>query len=94
MLPPAVIDHLDIRDAVVFGFLTRGVITVRRPFALSAAEKPLGHGVVKPIPLATPTPDDSMGRQQVAIRLTGLWTPAVCMVHQPCCGPTTAERHL
>ena len=34
MLPPAVIEHLDIIDDVVFRFLTRGVITVRRPFAL------------------------------------------------------------
>ena len=34
MLPPAVIEHLDISNNIVFGFLTRGVITVRRPFAL------------------------------------------------------------
>jgi hypothetical protein len=77
MLPPAVIAHLDIRDDVGCGFLPRGVITVRRPCALSAAEKPLGHGVVKTIPLSTHTTDDAMGRQPGAIRLTGLLTPAV-----------------
>ena len=34
MLPPTVIEHLDVSDDIAFGFLTCGVITVRRPFAL------------------------------------------------------------
>jgi hypothetical protein len=35
-----------------------------------------------------------MVRQQVAIRLTGILTPTVRMVPQPCCGPPTSQRHL
>ena len=62
MRPPAVIEHLDVRDDIGFGLVTRGVITVRRPFALSAPEKSLGNGIIQTIPLATPTTDDSMVR--------------------------------
>jgi hypothetical protein len=94
MLPPAVREHLDICNDIGFGFLTRGVLTGRRPCALSAPEKPLGNSVVQALPLAAPTADAPMVRQQVPIPMAGILTPAVRMVQQPCSGPPTSQRHL
>jgi hypothetical protein len=84
VLPLTVIEHLDVRDDIGLRFLTRGVRTMRRPFTLSAPPKPLGTGIVKTVPLSPHTPDAPMVRQQGALRLTGILTPAVRMVQETC----------
>ena len=94
ILPPAVIEHLDVSDDVVFGFLTCGVITVRRPFPLSTTEKSRGNGMVKTVPLAPHTANDPMLRQQLSIRLAGILTAAGRMVPQSGCGHTRCLWHL
>jgi hypothetical protein len=94
MLPPAVRAHLARRHDLGCGFLTRGGRTGRRPCARSAPEKPLGHSVVQALPLAAPPADAPVVRPPGPLPLAGLWTPAVRLVQQPCCGPTTAQRQL
>src|SRR5687768_9468100 len=92
MLPPAVIEHLDIRHAIVCGCLTRGAITGRRPCALSAPAKPLGNGMVQALPLSAHPPAEPIVRQPVARHIAGILPPAVRMVPQPWRGPPTAPR--
>jgi hypothetical protein len=46
MLPPTVVEHLDIIDHIIAGFLPCRVIPMRRTFALQATQKPLRHCIV------------------------------------------------
>ena len=93
VFPHTVREHLDGSDAIGLRFLTRGVRTMRRPFAFETAEQPLRHRIVQTCPLVPPAPANPVGRQEVSRGVTGLWTAAVRVVQQPRGGPATSQRH-
>jgi len=92
--PSAVVEPCDVSDDIVSRLLTRGVSPLRRPCAFSAAKASLGSGLIETLALATPTPDDPLGSQQVVRRVTGVWTAAIRMRPPPCCGMTPSQRPL
>ena len=55
MLPSAVVEHLNVIDHIISGFLTGGIMTMRRALALETAEEPLRDRMVQAIPLPAHT---------------------------------------
>src|SRR5215468_10498818 len=94
MFAPTVIEHLNIVNNVITGFLTRQIIPLRRALALQAAKKPLRDCIVQTIPLSTHTARNTMLRQQCSVGMTGVLRTTVTMVEQPHVWLATTERHL
>jgi hypothetical protein len=81
--PRASVEHLDVINDVVLGFLTRGVISVRRSLLRSTAKEPLGHRMVETLSLAAHTTANPLGSPHALRRVTGLLPAAIRVMQQP-----------
>jgi hypothetical protein len=93
MLPPTGVEHLNIIDHVIAGFLPCRGIPMRHTFALHAAQKPRRHGMVSTRSLATPTTLDSMVRQKPPVGMTGVLRTTITMVQATGGQRATTEGH-
>jgi hypothetical protein len=81
--PHAIGAHLAVINDVVRGFLTRGVITVRRALVLSTAQEPLGHRMVETRTLAAQTTAPPRCRQHALLRVRPQLTGGVATPQRP-----------
>ena len=75
--------HFDVINDGVRGFLTRGVITVRRSLVRETANARLGQRMVEPRTRAAQTTAHPLCRQHAWIRVTGLVTDVLRVMPQP-----------
>lgn len=93
MESPAVVEHFDIIDHVLFGFLPCGITTMLGLIALEASKEALGDGIVPAVAFAAHAADHAVFRQQCLIVLAGILTASIRMVDQSSVRLSDQEGH-
>jgi len=84
MLSSAVVEHLNVIDHIISGFLPGRIMAMCRALAFETAEEPLRNRMVQAIPFPAHTTVEVMSFQEPLVRLTRLLTASICMMHQSC----------
>lgn len=88
-----IVEHLNVFEDILRGFVTGRVLPMIDQFTLEYSEETLDAGVVPAVAFMAHAGDEAVLIKQTLVARRGILTAAIRMVHEPCRGGPVRHGH-